>query len=394
MKRGLLTILVSALAAVPSLAETEANRPSECPYCEGDPRIMAKARIVSHGGFEFGETDTHAVDQLLPNTDIRWIETSHFELGFAFAPYKPKAQERKKIRAELEELSTFLPNVNPKTKTLDPWLRIHLYAQRVEKHWDRFLEIMQVDEEDFPPAGETWIVGTPYMGEGPYLGQEGKFEFLVVPSISVQVAFLRSHFGLKIEKTQRWNVVSRDSLIVVASTENEDLRNDSALHNHVVFNLTVCMVDGYKHYSYETPIWLREGLAHYLEREISPDFNTFDSAEGGVAETTRKSDWEGPVKKMIQSGKAPRMARLANLQSFADLTLEDHYATWSMTAFLVEEHPEGYAKLNANIHGIKDADGLPDGSGMRDKHRKFFLECLGMSYASFDETWQEWALSR
>ena len=64
-----------------------------------------------------------------------------------------------------------------------------------------------------------------------------------------------------------------------------------------------------------------------------------------------------------------------------------------MTVFLIEQHGKGYACLNDKLHGMKNAQGLQDGSNIPDKHRKFFRECLGMSYAQFDKAWAEWALA-
>ena len=94
---------------------------------------MEAAGIVSHGGFGFAKTDTAGVDALLPALDVYWIESPHFRIGLGLSPYKPKQGERKKIRAELTEMATVLEEVNPKAKTIDTWLRLHIYAQRMEK---------------------------------------------------------------------------------------------------------------------------------------------------------------------------------------------------------------------------------------------------------------------
>ncbi len=385
-------VLLAAARSAPGAAQTAKNVPASCPYCEGDPELMKAAGLVSHGGFTFGVSDTAGVDALLATSDIRWIETEHFELGIALSAYKVTQEERKKFEAELTELHEVLPAISPKTKVIDPWLRTHLYALRLEKLWKRFLEIMQVEDSDFPSASHPWVIGTPYMGEGPYLGQKGKYELLIVPTIAVQVSFLREQFGLQIKKTQRWNVIEHDTMIVVMHVEDGDLRNDSGLHGHVAFNVSINMLDGFKHYSYETPYWLREGLGHFLERELNPEYNTFDSSEGGIADMTTKSDWVPAVKRMIQSNEAPRMAELISLKSFAELTLEHHFATWSMTAFLIQQNPTGYACLNGKLHGLKNAEGFPDGSDMSDKHRQLFKECLGWGYPEFDQAWREWAL--
>jgi len=379
-----------------SAAERERQRPrpndaSLCPYCGGDPARMAAGGIVSHGGFEFATTDTAGIDGLLAAIDVHWIETEHFEIGLGLGPYRVGQDEREKIRAELTELQAAFPEIQPKTRTIDPWLRTHLYALRAEKAYRRFLEIMRVEQSEFPDGETPWLLGTPYRGEGPHLGQKGKYEVLVVPSKALHVFFLRDQFGLSIEMTQRWNVIDRDTLIVSIHQE-QGLKDDQALHGHFVFNVTLNLLDGYEHYSYDTARWISEGLAHFVERELSPRYNTFDSSEGAVAETTRKSDWAAEVRSMIQAGDAPRMAELVALKTYAQFELRHHFATWSMTCFLIQEHPEAYACLNERIHGAKNAEGFPDATNLDDQLREAFQDCLGTSYAQFDAAWSEWAL--
>lgn len=393
---GVLVLLGSAAEAQKlKHKDLPANHPKQDPYTEGDPELMAAVGLVSLGPFPFGVNGTEDVDRVMGFETIRWYETAHFRLGFALdAPYKVRLEEKKKIRAELAELAEHLPEVDPKAKILDPWLRGHLYAQRLEKTWTRFLEIMQVSEEDFPAEGSgPWDMTGKYMGEGPYVGQKGKFEVLVLTSEASSLSFLKHYYGLLIKRTQRWNIIDRDALTITTHTMQGDLKKDEALHGHIIFNLAINLLDGYKHYSYDTPIWIREGLAHFIERELNPAYNTFDSSEGAVAEKTRKSDWTPEVLKLVRKDDAFRMAQLLDMKDYADLTLEHHYVTWSMTKFLIEEHAEGYACLNDRLHGITDENGISDGSGLLDAHREAFRECLGMSYSQFDLAWKAWVLS-
>lgn len=390
MSRSSLLLVAAALLLAPRAHAQRANDPASCEWCRGDPALMERAGLVSHGPFPFGNEDSERVDKLLAVNDIRWIETRHFRIGFALGPHKVKQEEKNKIRGELERLAQVLPEVNPKEKVLDPWLRAHLYAQRCEDLWTRFLELMRVTEEDFPAQPRAWNRQGKYMGEGPYLGQREKYELLIVPAKASHVTFLKQHFGLLIGQTQRWNILARDCLIVVMHTEEGGLREDQALHGHVAFNLAINMLDGYKHYSYETPIWIREGLAHFLEREISPDFNSFDSSEGAVAAKTSKSDWRPEVKKLIAAGEAPRMAELVALKGYAELELRHHFTTWSLIDYLLATNPEGFACLNDRLHGNVDAQGIPDGSNLADLHRTAFQECLGMNYSQFDQAWAAW----
>lgn len=367
------------------------NDPTACPYCKGDPALMEKAGIVSHGGFEFGkEESTAKVDAVLASADIRWIESKHFELGFALGSHKLKPEEKDKIRVELTRLAAVLPSVDPKTKVLDPWLRAHLYAQRSEEAWNRWLEIFQVKESDFPPQGYVWDQKSKYMGVGPYLGQSSKYEILILPSEASLQQYLQSQFGLLMKRTQRWNLPPKDTLSVTIGAGTENLREDEGLHGHLVFNIAINLLDGFKHYSYDTPIWIREGLAHFMEREVTQRFNSFNSSEGGVAEITRKTRWEAEVRKLLAATKLPRMAEVMSMREYSDLTLPRHYAVWSMTDFLIRTKPAEYARFNDALHGIMGADGFPDSTNLIDVHRDKFREIFGLSYADFDRVWMEW----
>ena len=387
---GACLLLASSAQAQKKKKDGPLNAPENCPYCFNDPALMQAAGLVSHGGVPFAKLDTKGVEELLPTLDIYWIESQHFVIGIALATYKPKQSERKKIRAELTEMSEALEEINPKAKLIDPWLRAHLYAYRMEKVWDRWLEIMQVEDGNFPNQGSRWVLGTEYWGEGPYVGQASKFEILVLPTAESQVSFLRDQYGLNHRLTQRWNILDRGALTITTNLVENDLRRDGALHGHMAFNVAINMLDGYKNYSYDTPRWLSEGLAHFVEREIDPRFNSFDASEGFGGITQSKSDWKTAVRKLVQSGEAPRLAEMVALRTYAEFELKHHYTCWSMTAFMIEELPEKYACLNGGLHGIKGPDGRPDGTKMLDKHRRLFKECFGMSYAQFDTAWRQW----
>jgi hypothetical protein len=382
-------VLLTAFAA-PQKGDPKPNDPATCPYCKGDPELLRKAGLFSHGTFEFGINDTAGVDALMATCDIRWVESAHFQIGVALGSYKIKEEEKKSIRVELERLAKVLPNVDLKPKVLDPWIRVHLYAQRCEDVYARFCELMQIKDSDFPPGTAPWNGQGKYMGEGPFLGQKGKYEVLLLPSEAAGAQFLREQYGLQTKLSQRWNLTQRDSLSLVAHTGQGGLKEDPAMHGHVAFNLAINLLDGYKHYSYDTPIWIREGLGHLIEREINPKYNTFDSSEGAVAEMTKKEKWEPEVKKMIAANQHISMAQLMSLKDYAGLTLNHHFTTWSMTDFLVKTNPGGYACLNDKLHGRTNKQNFADGSNMPDVHREAFQECLGMNYSQFEAAWIKW----
>jgi hypothetical protein len=399
-----LSLLVPLAAPLAAQKEKAArNAAVNCPWCHGDPELMEAARIASHGGFEFAAppATTASVDRIFGGKDIYWIESEHFEIGMCVGPYKVQTDEAKRIRAELTELAESLPDIDPKTRVIDPFLRTHLYAYRHEKAWTRFLELMCVKATDFPDGKSVWLLGTPYWGEGPYVGQKGKFELLVLPTASDQVNFLTRQFGLAMKRTQRWNVtdsqdpsLDRGTMIVVTNVEENELRSDEQIYGHVIFNLAINLLDGFKHYSYDTPCWLREGLGHFMEREINPKYNTYDASEGSVGVKVNKEDWDAEVKELIAAGKAPRVAELTALKTYAEFERPHHYACWSMTRFMITTNPEGYGCLNKMLHGRKLPDGTSDSEDQAGAQRDAFSQCFGMSYAQFDEAWRAWAITQ
>ena len=284
--RTLLILIVGLLLTGPLLAQRSRNKdkpkndPTNCPYCHGDPELMAKAGLVSHGGFKFGNNQpTDLVDQYLATSELYWIESEHFELAFGLAPIKVTQDEKTKVRAELARLNEVLPDVPLKPKMLDSWLRAHLYAQRLEDLWLEMTVLLDVQDVEFP-AEELYDPTEKYYGVGLYLGMPGKFEVLLLPSEGACASWLRGSFGLITKLTQRWHMTELGTLQLAAHTQQGQLKVDEALHGHVVFNTAIMMLNGYKYYSYDTPIWICEGVAHYLERRINPKFNTFDSSEG------------------------------------------------------------------------------------------------------------------
>ncbi|HKX46100.1 MAG TPA: hypothetical protein VJP77_05310, partial [Planctomycetota bacterium] len=371
------------------------NHPSLDPYTGGDPALLSAAGIVSLGGFEFGKVDTAEIDRYLGETRLLWIETAHCELGFALGEYKPTRTEKPKLQAELDALRRVLPAVPEKVpRALDPWLRAHLFAQRAEQVYARVQGILGVTDASFPDRPlEFFDVSTKYMGMGPYLGQKGKYEILILPSESASTTFLQWQFGLLVRSAQRWNVLDRGSLISVMHTDDGSLRVDSALHGHMAFNLGINLLDGYKLYAYELPIWMREGLGHLLEREIDPRYNTFNRSEGSGGSETKEADWLGELRKLVRRDEAPRMAELVAVESYGDLDLPDHFTCWSLTAFLVREHGPAYAAVLDRLKGLLNEQHVPDGSDLRTHHRDAIRELLGWTYADLDAAWRAWVLS-
>jgi hypothetical protein len=364
--------------------------PAKCPWCHNNPDLLKAAGLVSHGPFAFGKYDTKHVHELLPEADIRWVETAHFRIGFALGEQKVKLEEKKKILGELTRLKEFFPDVKPETQILDPWMRTHLYAQRCEDCYKHFVDLFKLGDKKFKgdPALPKDAL---YHGEGPYLGMLEKYEILVLPTEASHYVFLVANSGLPVKRSQRWHYIERGVLGLMCHAEQGRLRTDMALHGHIAFNIAHNLLDGLNHYSYDTPVWYHEGLAHYFEREVDPNYNSFDSGEGAAPDTTSKSDWKPEVLKLIAADKAPRLAELMALPSYAELKLPHHFATWSMIDFLIQTKPEEFAKFIWMMKQNVDDKKLPSGTKLGEWHRKCIKECFGWNYQEFDDAWKAWA---
>ncbi len=369
------------------------NAPELNPYLGTDLQLMDEAGFVSLGGFEFGTTDTAAVDKLLRSADIRWIETAHFEMGFGLPEYKASAKERKKIEAELEVLRETLPDLPRKGSRLDRWVRAILFASRIEQVHARVSELLQVTDDMFSDGEAVWTSPETYFGWGSQFGQRGKFELLLLPGENKSRDYLRETFGVIVSSTQRWNVIDRDSLIIVFNDASDGLNKDPNMHAHVAYNLAINLLDGYRHYSYDIPVWLSVGFGHLVEREINPYYNTFDMSEGGETIDARENDWHKHVVKLVAADEVPSIAKLMRIDDYGDMTFDLHAVSWSYVQYLSVEHPEGFAKILGRIKSLLNEENVPDGAGMPNHLREAFAQELGMTYGKFQAAWSEWLTS-
>jgi len=138
-------------------------------------------------------------------------------------------------------------------------------------------------------------------------------------------------------------------------------------------------------------VWIDEGLAHAIEKEIEPQSVTTDGTEGAARETHTPSDWGDAVQKLVAQKKAITLAQLLHAKEFGELDADAHLVAWSMVRFLIEEHPAELAKILGGIKGQLDAEGRPSGKDLTDLQRRLFKEVGGWTPAEFDEAWKKWA---
>ncbi len=404
---GLTTALLLLLVAIPDAAtaqrkSTKLPKYKIDPYTKNKPKLIAKLGYVSYGPFSFGqrgsaEVTTTEIEKKLSYVQLIWVETPHFKIGMTVdpwaVPFDPKT--RAKIRAELGQLKeNGLPKVNPKTRRLDRWLRLHLVAMRMENIYAEFQDWLGVTDASFPQRTEDVIVGQgEYMGQGTYLGQTDKYLVLVFQSTRTHNDYLKSFTGRNSEYGQRWNFKIPGSLFYGVSTDGKtgDLKHDTGLHKNLAYNITANMLDGYRFYSYDLPVWIRVGIPHWFARKVSPKWNVFDQNEGSAMSDDKRWRWQPVVRKLVSSRKYTRFSEAYAMRDYGELDPNDHIVNWSRWDFLASQGKPKFAAFMKLVKGrVHAKDWTPDDSDLVGATRDALQQVYGLSPLTIDAKWATW----
>lgn len=401
----LTALLLALAAAAPAAAQTKDKLPKWKidPYTKNDPEAMKKAGYVSFGPFDVGNigdnpTSTTQIEEKLPYIRILWIETKHFRLGCELPQWTLPMDmaTRRKIRAELEELAEKLPRIKPKTRRLDPWLRAHLYAHRLEKLYSEIQELFGVTDADFPQDPTKPIVrheGARYMGHGPYLGMKSKYCVLLFEKMESHRTYLATFIGRNTKFPQRWHFKESSTMMLSNATDLNEGKNkhDTALHCSVAFNVSQLLLSGFRYYSYDLPVWIREGFAHYWCRRVDEKWPSYDQQEGGIAEMKSTWKWAPYVRNLVvTNGKFEPFAEVMKWRDFGEFRFNDHAATWSRMDWLISQGPEKFRKFLFAVKGRVDENWYPDQTDLVGAVREALKDAYGLNPLNFDDRWGEW----
>jgi hypothetical protein len=364
----------------------------DCPYCENDPVLLKGAGMVSHGPIDFGpENGSEGIKERLALSDWLFLESDHMRWASSLRSETLKGKDRKRLAPELDALREQFPLIPTKVKKLDPYLRLHLMAARGEKFYARFQQLLGVTDADFP---ESRQFDKPYMGNGRFLGEKDKFEVILHSNRGMHQKFTKDHMGTVVTDTLRWHFRGQHKMLASIPAVDADLRNDKSLYPHTVHNLSHLMLCAYKHFSYDPPIWLDEGLAHVMEHEIDNEFHTLDGEEGSMPDNKGAGDWDVKLKKLQKRGEVTSFGRMLRIQTFGEMSQEDHVSTNGMVRFLIDEHPDKFASFIGAIKGQLNAEGYPDGSDLKGLQRKQLKELWGLTPNSLDVEFHAWIEAR
>lgn len=331
------------------------------PYTNNQPKLLAKAGYANLGPFEFGtKQTTGTIEELLGTEPLMWVETEHFKLGCSLPPIALKGREdwrpawRKQIDAELKELRRVFPGIKKKVKVLDPWLRTHLYAMRLEKIYDEVCEVLGVDDTWFPTRPGEAIAPKEYRGIGPFFGMKNKLTVLLLRTGASHARYMRAYHGFEMKEPMRMHDVEYSCMYWGCSTETAGglFHIDHALHANLAFNVAHNLYTSFRGFGHELPAWVVTGLGHWHARKVTPRFPTYDR-QHDKDEDPRSAFWEwdvrvhGLVKNNVFEEVAPFIDRL----DAGKFRVEQHMQSWALVDFLIKhKHPQ----LRAFLMEMKD----------------------------------------
>jgi len=397
LPRSLLRILLAlALTLSPARAQ-EASKPEEFeavdPYTRGERSALDKAGYESLGPFPWCEgITTDEIERELGGSKVLWVETRHFRIGSTLGSYKTAGDraEKKRLDEELARMRELFPGAKVPAAKIDPWLRLHLYARRIEAVHAEFLRAFGLKDEDF---GETKPGAPPTIATGPHLGMDMKFTVLLTERRSALARFVR--YALKRDASDPIRErLPGNTLFFGMSAETVrswSQETDSAFHAQVAANVALNLMDGFRGMSATPPVWFQYGYSHVVSRRVDERFTLY--AKGTIREDADSWKWEPRVAGLITNDFAPSWKDLANERRFDDLSGPDHLVAWSKVTWMLQHF--GPERVRQYLMSVTDPlprkDELDRAAFLRDRELQALEEAGGVPAAELEEAWRRWA---
>ena len=381
---GLALVLSPARAQGDSKPETFAGVD---PYTRGERAGLDAAGYTSLGPFLWCEGITTDEIEREIAVPILWVETEHFRIGSTLATYKIPSdkQEKKRLAEELRALEAVFPDARFPAGKVDPWLRLHLYARRIESVHRQFLEGFGLSDADFGDPGPNGSTIAP----GPHLGLPLKFTVLLAERRSTVARLVR--FAAKRDSTDPFRErLPGNTLFFGISAESVAAwghANDSALHCQVAANVAMNLLVAFRGMTSPLPVWLEYGWAHVASRRVDERYTLY--AKGTQREGADSWNWDARVAGLVSNGFAPTWQQLAAETRFDDLSGPDHLVAWSKAKWLLETlGPRGMRTyLLAITDPLPRVDELDPVAFRREREIQTWTELSGTSIQAFEEAW-------
>ncbi len=375
------------------------------PYTSGKPEALAKAGYVSFGPFPFGEGyTTGSITNLLGTEPLIWIETAHFRLGCALSPVALKGRHdwsrewNKLLKAELKELRKVIPGIKKKVKVLDPWLRAHLMAWRLEKLYAEVLANLGLRDEWFPKQSSDPQDAEKFRGLGPYFGMKEKFTVLLLQQAASHARYTRAYHGIEIKDPIRYHDIKFSCMYWGGSEETANglYRIDLALHTNLTFNIAHNLYTCYRAYGHDLPAWVSTGLSHWHARRVSPRFPTYDRRDDNDGNARSAFwEWDKRVKGLVKNEVFEPLETFMDHEHSGKFGLEQHMQAWALVDYLLTTRKAATFRF---LHSLKEPfharRRVPSSQELRIRQRDAFRDAFDCEPAEMQVQWRKFVLGK
>lgn len=361
------------------------------PFTEGDAEAMKALGVVGYGPFPWADfLSTTDIDKVLGENRVLWLETAHFKIGcnLKSVTWPDDMKKRKALQDELRDLHKKLTKLPEKPKKVVPWLRLHLFAQRIERCYDDVQKLLGVTDADFPARGTE-------DGQGPYLGQTDKFLVLLFQKKSDMARYMDRFCGVQNDSAMRLVHHKTHQMLAAVAVDAFEGFDDAGLYGHVAYAVVHNLLDGYKGFRYPLPLWFGEGLAHWYSRKTPSDMLNVQILDTeAVAEDEKQANWPVKVRRRAQhEGAFFKFEDMAVWNDYEKLGYQAHSQSWSRVDYLMSLDPE---KVGLMVQKLKSLPPPDDGGWSFDRQNalatKLLAELFQLDPATFDAKWREWVL--
>ncbi|HHH28566.1 MAG TPA: hypothetical protein ENK57_09495, partial [Polyangiaceae bacterium] len=282
------------------------------PYTEGAAEAMAALGESSFGPFQWnGATTTDGVEEALGGVPILWVETKHFRIGSTLEGmgWPTERGDKKALRAELAALAKRLKAIPKKPKRIDPWLRLHLFATRLEGLYTDFETTFGLSDDEFPSAKGA----DPYLGKGAYLGLESRFRVILFEKGSSLARYTKLYCEGESENSYRYYDRGLGGFFfgVALDSLEGDYASDRGLTYALYFGVAQCLVNGFRGYDHKTPVWALQGIPRWFARRFEPRFLHYTTRPGeAVRRSEKDARWPQKVRARVEHDFFPKMAEI------------------------------------------------------------------------------------
>lgn len=294
-------------------------------------------------------------------------------------------QERARLSEELARLEAKLGRLKAPRREIDPWLRLHLHAQRAEDLYRQF--------------HEDWnIVPADYQQRGSVLGFPKKYLLLLCERKSEFARYLRTYEKSELEFAYRSGWVG-EGLITCANfeasaehwKEDKDMPLDSMFTCLVNASIAGNLVDGWNGNMFRAPTWITYGYTHLAQRRFDPRWPVFDGRETIYGKDEDRTEWQPRISNLVRNEFFASTEEMLGWTKFEDLDQRDHMIVWSKLDYLLSEvQGDPKAFLTEVCPPLSSASASEAPEVRVQRQTAALAEHFGLTPEQLDQGWSEW----